>query len=87
MAIRPIWQTSNWHDPDMLQIAQDMRTSKMSVKSMSDQTGISSTTIYNWMNKKTRQPTHCRLRAALNALGKDYAIVELKGKVIPLRRV
>lgn len=47
-------------------------------KSLSEESGVSATTLYNWRNKKTSRPQFCTLQATALSLG--YTFKLSKGK-------
>jgi len=59
----------------MRTLAQD---SKRSYLEISDTSGVSTTTLYNWFHGATRRPQFCTIAAVAGALGKAVGLVNKK---------
>lgn len=76
----PIYRTYMFEDKDpiidvMRTLAQD---SKRSFKEISTDSGVSTTTLYNWFHGKTRRPQFCTIAAVAGSLGKSIGLVKRK---------
>jgi DNA-binding phage protein len=59
-------------------IADD--TMNRSYREISDESGVSHTTLYNWFHGKTRRPQFATVNAVAMALGHELAFKKLNGK-------
>jgi transcriptional regulator with XRE-family HTH domain len=78
MAIKAYWRAANFRDPDMITLAKAFKDHKVAV--LSRRSAVSTSTLYNWRNGKTRNPQHSTMRAVANALGQDFALIDLPNK-------
>lgn len=73
----PIYRTYSFRDKDP--IIDVMRTlvddSSISYKDISDDCGVSTTTLYNWFQGTTKRPQFCTIAAVAGALGKSIGLV------------
>lgn len=74
MAKKPtVYRTYSFKDRDpildRIQAARD--GSDMTTADISEISGISTTTLYNWRRRKTRRPQYCTVIAALRTFGVD----------------
>lgn len=59
---------------DMLRSAMD--ETGYTVTELHRETGVAMSTFTNWFDGPTRMPSHCRVAAALGAMGKEFAVVD-----------
>lgn len=59
----------------MRTLAQD---NHRSYSDISDESGVSRTTLNNWFHGKTRRPMFCTIAAVAGALGKTVGLVDKK---------
>jgi AcrR family transcriptional regulator len=70
-------------DPVIDIVRTEHQLSKMTVKKLSETSGISVTTFYSWFGGKTRRPQHLTVKYALEALGvKEVYMRIATGEVI-----
>jgi hypothetical protein len=60
---------------------------KRSIKALSDDSGISSTTLYNWFKGKTKRPQSLSTRFVLEALGVRVQYVRANGNIIKAKGI
>jgi DNA-binding phage protein len=76
----PVYRTYSFTDKDP--IIDVMRTlvqdTNYSFGMISDDSGVSTQTLYNWFHGKTRRPQFCTIAAVAGALGKSVGIVNKK---------
>lgn len=65
-------------DPAIDKLRTVVKDEKCSEKNLAILSGVSSTTIDNWFNGKTRRPQHTTLAAAAAALGYDWNLSQIK---------
>lgn len=58
-------------DPILDRIAIAITESGEDISDISEDSGVSTTTLYNWRRKKTRRPQYCTVVATLRAAGVD----------------
>lgn len=76
----PLYRTYSFIDKDpiidvMRTLAQD---SHKSYREISDESGVSSTTLRNWDLGKTRRPQFCTVAAVAGVFGKSIGLVNRK---------
>ena len=57
-------------DPIFLEILAELDGDHRSVWAMANESGLSTTTLYNWRKRKTRRPSGVSLQMAARMLGK-----------------
>lgn len=76
----PIYRTYMFQDKDP--IIDMMRTladdSSRPYSDISNESGVSKTTLYNWFHGKTRRPQFCTIAAVAGALGKTVGLISKK---------
>jgi hypothetical protein len=63
-------------DPIHVEIMKLMQSDPRSVWQIANESGLSTTTIYNWQNHKTKRPTGVSLQMAAKFLGKKIKLVD-----------
>ena len=76
----PLYRTYSFLDKDpiidiMRTLAQD---ANRSYSEISDESGVSQSTLYNWFLGRTRRPQFCTVAAVAGALGKSVGLVNKK---------
>lgn len=64
-------------DPALQSVLSELEASPMLLKELSQRSGVSTTTLYNWRKGKTRYPQHLTLNMVLRTLGKTFKISDL----------
>jgi hypothetical protein len=64
-------------------IVQDSGESYSAVSNMSD---VSTTTLYNWFEGKTKRPQYCTVAAVVRALGGDFGITKRPPRLVAAPR-
>lgn len=80
-----VYHTYTWggdHDPIIDALKTCMTDEGLTPKELSDSSGTSMSTLYNWFDGKTKQPRHSTIKATIRALGPDYDYVIAKGNKI-----
>lgn len=65
-------------DPIIDKVRTLMEDTGTSVMSLSRDSNLSPTTIYNWMDGPTRRPQYASVCASIRAMGYDFAIIPAK---------
>lgn len=66
------------YDPILDKIEEVIYTDGISKKEISQLSGVSTTTLYNWQKKKTRSPNASTVNATLHAMGYELSITKKK---------
>jgi transcriptional regulator with XRE-family HTH domain len=85
------YHTYTWggeHDPIIDALKTCMQDEGLTPQQLSDESGTSMSTLYNWFDGKVKQPRHSTIKATIRALGPSYDYVIAKGnKIITNGRV
>lgn len=68
-------------DPIIDRVRTCMEDTGTKLGDLAKQSGLSRTTIFNWMDGPTRRPQYATVCAAIRAMGFDFAIVPSKHKI------
>lgn len=63
-------------DPVIDKLRTIRKDEKLSYQEIHDRCGVSTSTLYNWFDGKTRRPQHAAIMAVARAMGYDYALVK-----------
>lgn len=66
-------------DPIMLMVITEIHNSPMTIRQISDKSGVSEQTMRNWIRGKTRYPQAVTLCFVLRAMGLDLVIRPIAG--------
>lgn len=89
MAGLKVYKSYNFRDKDPIiyEIRDAINEAGVSYLFIEQKSGVTTTTLYNWFNGKTRRPQHATVKAVLRAIGYDYRLVKAEpGKVVELPR-
>lgn len=80
-----MYHTYTWggeHDPIIDALKTCMSDEGLTPKELSEASGTSMSTLYNWFDGKTKQPRHSTIKATIRALGPEYDYTIVKGNKI-----
>ncbi len=63
------------HDPARDQVNQLVMTSSLTVKAIANKSGVSETTLRNWLKKITKKPQKITMDFVLRSIGHEFKIV------------
>jgi transcriptional regulator with XRE-family HTH domain len=63
-------------DPAIDELRTVVKDEGVSYQQISDASGVSSGTMYNWFHGATRRPQHASIMAVARAMGYDYQLVK-----------
>ena len=73
-------------DPIIDRLRSAVQSSKESYAKISEDSGVSATTLYAWFHGDTKRPQYATVAAVFSALGFDLRPVERgSNKIVPLR--
>jgi hypothetical protein len=67
-------------DPVIDQLRTVVKDTETTYKAISEKSGVSETTLWNWFSGTTRRPQHASVMAVTRALGWDYRLVKINGR-------
>lgn len=66
------------YDPILDRLEEVMYVNGLTKAEISRESGVSTTTLYNWQKRKTRSPNSATLNAALHVAGYELAITKIR---------
>lgn len=63
-----------------------VKDSGWSYQKLSEETGVSIGTFYNWFHGKTRKPQYATVMAVTRTLGYGVEFIKRRGVVVPIKR-
>lgn len=68
-------------DPCIDELRTIIADEEVSYAEINQMSGVTTSTLYNWFSGPTKRPQHATVMAVARALGYDYKLVKVKGKL------